>query len=294
MTEELNILDLDVLTHIGDYVPVNPAACVSYICSIVDLLEIYGYPSNNNTTHHRRYSINIKYLNHIFYTEFNYSKSEETLILKYYSDRNDPNCKYNLELVFSKRNPEIRWIEKGPNVPKYLDANGTVILGEGGFLINFAHRFINFLSYDKIYLDDDSMLRLPSGQTLKLWLYLIITKGRPWYSKFGYVSLNTNPSEYEYLVNKLQEFDIEFIYNILREKYALTAGILLKYLEGKTGRLQSFIKELSLDDAAVFINTLYHSSFQKEKWYDLIHQVFLANILMVNTSPKFVRLVDDL
>lgn len=293
MTEELNTLDLDLLTHIGNYVSINPSTSVSYICRLVELLDLYGYPSATNTTHHCKYLINIKYLNHIFYTEFDYSKSEEMLVLKYYSNKDDPNCKYNLELVFSKRSPEIRWIEKGPNVPSYLDANGTVILGEGEFLINFAHRFINFLSYDKIYLDDDSMLRLPSGQALKLWLYLIITKGRSWYSKFGYANLNTNPSEYEYLVNKLQEFDVEYIYNILREKYALTAGTLLKYLEGKSGRLQSFIKDLSLDDAAIFTNTLYHSSFQKEKWYDLIHQVFLANILMVNTSPKFVRLPDD-
>jgi hypothetical protein len=278
----MNILDLDRLKTINNYVSINTNYRLYTIYTLIVLIKTYGTIINQAC-----YKLHIKYLGHILPMIYEFDHTSQFLDMKYYAGDNKSEC--NLHLVMtSNDDPMIKWIKADCNVPSYT--NSKVNLGKGEYLMNFAHCFLSFVGFKRSRLDDDSYFFIGDNACpdfkLKLWLYLILTKGTSWYHKFGYVPSNVALNEYQYLIENFKSIKLSKIISELPS--------LKTIIDNPKQTLEEYVKSHQLEQVAVLFNIIFQSKFATHFWYQTYNKLFLANICQTNDAiNNFVRLDDN-
>lgn len=269
------------------------------IYRFIKLLQKYG---RKNKDH---YILNITYLTKDLELCFVHDSCMKFLRIYY-----TVNGETYLKICFRSgvSDPLIEWIKDDHrgNIPKADGINGA------SYLINLSHRLLSYLGYDRCALDDDSYLEL-TGTKCKLWLYLLLTRGRSWYAKFGYVSEIYSQEEYLLRVrdlknislHKIDETLVEIEKNVIEEIKGKIKAI-REITSIHQGTLEQYSKNNNVEDVAKLINLLFDSSFCKEytigsrvikcEWYCVYERIFLANINQINSNIRrsYVRLSNNI
>ena len=275
----MNILDIDKLKSINDYISINTTNKFQTIYLLIRLIQSYGTQINKTT-----YKLCVRYLDRVIPLIYVFDDTCQFIDIKYETQLSTE-IKCNLHIYLSYNDdPIIRWIESNSSVPTYLD------IGRGEYLMNFAHCFLNFIGFSRVRLDDDSYLPLQQTNTkLKLWLYLLLTNGRSWYAKFGYVPSNTSALEYQLLISDLKSIRLDKIISRLRQREIKSE--LDTIIGDSVQTLEEYTKSHSLEECAVMFNTMFQSTFKTFFWYDIYYKLFLANICQTcDTINNFVQL----
>lgn len=218
-----NILDLDKSTSIQDYEPgININYIGDTIYKIITLVKKFGTYLGlieREIGDVTQYQLPMKYLNHISNFIFEFDSSYQYIYVYLY---NSEQTKTYLKLYLSiSDEPTIKYVENDHSniVPTYSDNNIT--LKGGAYLINFAHCFMHYIGFNRMRLDDDSYLMQTNSEGLviktKLWLYLLLTKGTSWYSKFGYQPANTNINEYLLRISDMKKIRLDEVHSRLKD-----------------------------------------------------------------------------
>jgi hypothetical protein len=282
----MNTLDLDTLKSINDHVHINTINKFQTIYKLIHLIKTYGFKKCVNM-----YDMNIKYLNKIMLISYEFDDTGRYIIIKYDSNTNKKMS--NLILNFTDYDdPFISWIKKGKYVPTYESDDTGIVLGPGEYLINFVHRFLHFIGYKRVRLDDDSYLKIkkPDGTKIKakLWLYLLIKQGRNWYSKFGYTSSNISTGEYNLLINDIRSINLTHVSKELSPENHLFE--LIKELP-LNQTLYEYIQSHDIYTNMDLLNNLFQSVHKETYWGKLYDRIFVANICQTNDNmDNYVKL----
>lgn len=286
-------LDLDLDKNIRKYeCSINTNFRTDTIYKLIELvrnhgnylgmIEYYGIDAY-------QYSLKVKYLNKILPVVFEHDCTYQHIyILLYNEDRSKTHLKIYLSVV---EDPMIKYIEKDTS-GIYSGCHG---LKSGEFLINFAHCFVNFIGFNRMRLDDDSRV----GQA-KLWLFHLITKGKSWYSKFGYYPAGVSEYELQTRINGIQEIKLNEIMNTIllvieneeNPELCKIYSELKNCIENCEQTMEEYCKTHTIEEFATFTNLLFSRAFSKKynvcerevsfEWFSKLGQLHLGNIQQVN------------
>jgi hypothetical protein len=294
-------LDLDTEQSIKSFTVIDTNNQFQTIFTLAYLVREYGtfiHKDQSKLYDQHYYRLYIKYLGHILPIIYSFDDTCKFLCMEYGSPEarslidSPSNCNLCISMTTTD-DPIIKWIKANENVPTYT--NDNINLGRGEYLMNFAHCFLKFIGYKRIRLDDDSYLVInretdlgdkdSTELKLKLWLYLILTKGCSWYRKFGYVPSNVSPLEYQLAIKKIQSIKLNEV--ILANKN------LEIFIDDPTQTLTIYIQTHSLEQNAVFLNELFQSKYKSYFWYAIYEKMFIANICQTNDELQFVRIANQ-
>ena len=276
------ILDLDISKSIKDLgIYINTNYLPDTILKLVGLIKKYGKYNGlfaRDVSDVEQYLVPVKYLNNILTIFFEFDSICQFITIGLYNKEND---KYHLKIFISiNEEPNIKYIEsdKTGYIPYY--AYGTNIIKPGEYLVNFSHCLLNYIGYQRVRLDDDSYLIMRNIDDIeiraKLWLYLLITKEKSWYSKFGYEPSNSTTHEYSMKIKDVQHIRLNEVSNKLKiittaqNKYYINhtiieiSNLLLKIIGNSTQTLEEYTKSHTILEFANLTNNLFQSIYSKK------------------------------
>ncbi|AYV85462.1 MAG: putative ORFan [Satyrvirus sp.] len=316
-----NILDLDTSESISDYeIAINTMHLSDTIYKLIELIKMYSkylesFYREIGEIH--QYILKIKYLNIILPYTFEFDQSYQYINIILY---NDDQSKTYLKLFLSiNDDPTIKYIENDRSnyVPSYHDKN--IDLKPGEYLVHFCHQFITYIGFPRTRLDDDSYLITTdfSGNKIKtkLWLYLLVTKGKSWYAKFGYEPGNCNINEYMMKISDVQFIklgdvaeQLKTIQNASKKQYFDKSFLeicqnLVEIIGESNETLVEYAKNHSLEEFTLLTHNLTQSVFSRKnyieissvvefvkfvefKWFEKCRQLFFANVSQINNNVK--------
>ncbi len=312
------ILDLDANESISTLVDLDVRNLTNTLYHLGNLIKMHGTYESTTYVHpydasiKQFYRLSLRYLGFCLGTVFELSISQQLInritLLLYNVDR----TKIYLNLCISMADdPMLIYIENDQTgyIPTYTDAN--VKLSGGAYLMNMCHCFLTYIGFDRMRLDDDSYLVVKNnvGDSIKtkLWLYLILTKGRNWYAKFGYISINPDQP---ILIADVKNIRLDHIVDQLLQVMTLhqSGRLLDTSLITSTKDILSIIGEenisgLTLETyaqtrpfirTALLLNNLGQSVFTKPlqsgthnicfTWAEPYHKLAIANIVQTNNN----------
>lgn len=325
-----NILDLDVSASVND---LDPCINVKYIgASIQQIIQLIKNHGKYNTTiitnisEMSQYYLPIKYLGHLLPVYFEFDVIGQYIYaLIYNSDQTKTFLKLHVSIIDE---PTIKYVENDRSgfIPQI--SSGEITLKPGEYLVNFSHCFFYYLGFNRSRLDDDSLFinKKFGGEEIrtKLWLYMLLTKYKSWYAKFGYEASNSSPPEYEFAVKsvcsiKLQDISILLKNTLANHRTHLNSNFvevsnkLVEIIGDSTETLAEYTKNHSLEEFSLLTNNLSQSIYSKKiniyddedededgdeddvklsqtkenitfDWYDKLHQLFVANVCQINNN----------
>lgn len=330
-SNEQIILDLDVSSSIRD---LESSFSTNYvgdaIHKIIILVKTFGTylgiiareAGSNELT---QYQLKIKYLGNILPVVFEFDYTMQFINMVYY---NSDQSKIYLKIFLSiADDPTIKYVENDKTgvVPGYSDDNITMKPGE--YLINFTHRLVSYIGFNKMRLDDDSyLIRLgPNGleQRTKLWLYLLLSREKSWYAKFGYQAINSTDCDMALSDMKNLRMDdvcstIKCVINASNKRdlnpiLLETCNILLTIIGDSCETLGEFTTNHTIDDFTNLTNNLTQSIFGRKvfvrqgpvelddddsgessddstyttiefSWYEKYRRLQIANVMQINCN----------
>lgn len=306
----LNLDKLKSVKEIESYFSTKTMSAT--ICNLNLLVKKFGKHNGiiQRDTDVEQYSITITYLKFdlVVFFEFDFTGQFTDIIIY----NNDQTKKYLRITLTINDDSTIKYIEndRTGTIPTINEKN--IILKPGEYLINFAHCFLSFVGLNRVRLDDDSLLIIKKNDTeyrIKLWLYCLITKGKSWYSKFGYSPPNVN--ELEMTLNDIKNIDLGSVTEILGEiisyyldtnesvtnKHLVNVSKEIVQIIGSfTGTLENFTKSNSIELFSTLTNNLDQSVFAKKifldkkskliefPWYQIINNLFMSNVCQINNN----------
>lgn len=318
-----NILDLDLSHSIKDYDDtINAKHMIGTLYKIINLIVKFGkyiaiiYNPIVNTY---QYSLNVKYLKRMIPIIFEFDNDCKYINIVYYNkDQTKTYLKIRLSMI---DDPMITYIENDKNsvLPSYSD--DKISLKPGEFLIHFCHKLISYLGFNRIRLDDDSHLKTISKTGIeiktKLWLYSLISKGKSWYEKFGYIQSNCNNTEYQMKIMDMQNIKLDDVVSVLKNIINVQNK---KYIENDLLEISQTLCQLigpsketlyeytinhDLEDFTILTNYLTQDIFGRKinifstdslednenkyttiefPWYNRYKELFIANVLQTNND----------
>lgn len=222
------ILDLDTSKSIKELgIIFDTKYLLNTINVLIDLAKTFGknlgvmYKDIGNIS---QYQLSIKYLGHTLPIIIEFDNMQQYINFVYY---NKDQSKSYLKLFLSINDePTIKYIEndKSGAVPSYTDNNNNnniLNLKPGEYLINFSHCLMSYIGFNRMRLDDESCLitkdALGIDVRTKLWLYLLLTKKRSWYAKFGYIPANVSVCEYNMAIIDVQNIKLNEVSDCLKK-----------------------------------------------------------------------------
>ncbi len=315
----MSIIDLDkydstVIKEFNINVKYLPETVLKLISIIKHLGQYLGIYYDKDIGEIFQYELSMKYLNIIIpiICEFNNMQQYLTILL-YNNDRS----KIYLKLYFSTCDePILKYIENDRTgvVPSYRD--DKINLTCGAYLVHFVHCLVSFIGFSRMRLDDDSHLVIKGANGLdiraKLWLYLLITRGRSWYTKFGYEPSNVTLDVYIMCIADMRNIKLDDVSktltriktaknaHLLESTLVATTLFLIDLIGNSTGTLYEYTQTHSLEQFAYLTNNLTQSVFSKKyqitneenmtnnwiifPWYETYTQLLMANVLQVNNN----------
>jgi hypothetical protein len=324
--QPIEFLDMDRIESVNSLgIHINPTYSQDTIIKLISLIKFFGSNMTiieRNHLEEFQYHLSIKYLNQKLPVTFEFDASCQYLNVVFYNtDQTKTYLKISISLLDC---PYLKYIESDGSafLPEYQDSN--IVLGKGEYLIHFAHRFINFIGHNTMRLDDDSYLikatnplTNPTDRVIKtkLWLYLLITKGRSWYKKFGYVPSSVSFLEYDMIIEDVRQIRLNDIYKLvtkildannlsdcdinLKIQLEQIKSILLPLdLDNSIRTLFTYSKSASLEEFTELTNCLTQSVFGKQyvlmfdkmtefvvfSWHELCNKLFIANVMQINND----------
>jgi len=323
------IIDLDkydsgVIKEFNINVKYLPEIVLKLISVIKHLGQYIGIYHDKDIGEIFQYKLSMKYLNITMpiICEFNDMQQHLTILL-YNNDRS----KIYLKLYLSACDePILKYIENDRTgvVPSYEDDRITLTCG--AYLVHFVHCLVSFIGFSRMRLDDDSHLVIKGTNGLdirtKLWLYLLMTKGRSWYTKFGYEPSNVALDTYTMCVTDMRNIKLDNVSktltkiknakntHLLDPPLVSTVILLVDLIGNSTETLYEYTQTHSMEQFAHLTNNLTQSVFSKKyqimdetsmidywitfPWYEIYTQLLVANVLQVNNNINdcFHRLAD--
>lgn len=311
----INELNLDVSNTVKELDPLFTTNSIhSTIYRLIELIKKYGkYIGivSRDTGDILQYILNIKYLGITLPLVFEFDFIQQYINICFY---NGDQTKTYLKLFLSiNDDPIIKYVEndKSGTVPSY--SNNTILLKPGEYLVNFSHCFFNYLGFSRVRLDDDSVLIMYDNEgaeiRIKLWLYLLLTKGKSWYAKFGYEPCNS--SDYSMKINDVRNINLVSVrdhlknillrtnFNDLDEMLTNAIKELFTILENCNGTLEDYVKNNDIIKAGILLNKLYQSIYSKKfyimneddsetmitfDWFNKFHDLFHINACQINNN----------
>ena len=317
-------LDLDKSKNISEFVPgIDTKHAPDTIHKLIEMIKKYGtfIRSDNEwigAVH--QYHFEVKYLNKIVPLTMIFDDTYQYIQMKYVRIIDPDILKCYLYLFLSINDePTIKWIENDHSIYTLTYSDSKITLGGGEYLINFVHCLLSYIGYDRCRLDDDSYLVTKDSDgtetRCKLWLYLLLTKGKSWYHKFGYRPSSCTPIEYDIALSDLQKMSFEVISShltrvqratnkdLLDERLIEAVNHLALLVENKEGLVSVYLAETKESDIIIsLLNALFDSFFSKTyyltevneweqtqisfPWYKPYCQMLLANMLQSNNNIK--------
>jgi hypothetical protein len=280
----MNILDLDKVQSIKEYVTLNVANKFHTIYTLIALVQKYGTlikKEQGLLINQSCYQLCIKYLGHLLPILYLFDDTAKFLDMKYCLGT-PYKCHLHIAFEFND-DPMIKWIETNGDIPTYIES--SIKLGKGEYLMNFAHCFLAFVGFKRSRLDDDSYLVINDSTKIKLWLYLLVTKGLTWYHKFGYVPCNKSPLEYQLAIKDIQSIQLDKVIASYKNFGDL--------IDDPNQTLSTYAQTHSLEQTAVLFNELFQSKYQSFFWYQIYHKLFIGNVCQTNDDFQFVRIIQD-
>lgn len=248
----------------------------------------------------QQYKLNIKYFEQIILTAFEFDDSNQFINIIVYN-----NSKILLKISLKiNDDPIISYIENDKSgFIKSIDKN-SIKIKPGEYLINFAHCLLSFVGITRVRLDDDSHLIIQSNNTtynVKLWLYLLLTKGHSWYIKFGYESINI--SDLHFAINDVKNINLNDIITQLELAINLKKDLDFFFVEtsrkiidlinfSNANTLEKFVSSQTIELFSELTNNLSQSIyangitcgniFIEFPWHQKIHYLFITNVMQVN------------
>lgn len=273
------ILDLDNPSTIEEYdhgiTQCYPRNKIDRLIKLIRRLE--------KPPHSDHYAITVKYLDTIKTLILEIDDLGKTIHLLHY---NCEQTKVYLKILIS--------VSEDPMI-KYIESDGSKIgsIKSGEYLMYLSHCLMTYLGFQRSRLDDDSRLILSGGKIrVKLWLYLLITQRKSWYSKFGYQASNCYPSEWDIAIDDARSISLEEVVDTLRKCSKINyltqvSYFLVDFIGGSRQTLYQFTTTHPIEDFAILTNCLMQSVFEKRGnlsffWYDRLTKLRLANVLQVN------------
>ena len=227
-----------------------------------------------------QYELSIKYLGNVLpiIFEFDYSFQFINMIL-YNKDQSKTYLKLFISIV---EDPTVKYVENDRSgvVPEYCDEH--IKLKPGEYLIHFSHKLISYIGFNKIRLDDDSYLvSNEEGIELrtKLWLYLLMLRGKSWYAKFGYYPINT--TDYDMALSDMKNLKLDEISACLKKIIVAPnrrdfipdlleiSNNLVSIIGDSCETLEEFTRNHSLEEFTNLTNNLTQSIFRKKIFIQL-------------------------
>ena len=299
----MSLLDLDVsksISELGLHIRIDYLS--STILTLIDVVKICGknlgivYKDIGNII---QYQLSVKYLDHTLPIVFEYDFSYQYINIVYYNK--DQTITYLKIFLSINDDPIIKYIhnDKSGAVPSYKE------LKPGGYLMNFAHCLLSYIGFTRIRLDDDSYLITKdlSGIDIrtKLWLYSLLTKGKSWYAKYGYVPSNTNMSELNMAIADVQNLKLDEISLCLQKILSINDKNLINLSQSIIDLIGSSQETLieytvnhTLHDFTILTNYLTQSIFERKitidnehvdfYWYVKYKRLLVSNVMQVNND----------
>lgn len=315
MTSTKNILDLDKCISINELAYVDSKNMSSTLYQIIDLVKKFGRYMGimyRDIGQFLQYQLDIKYLDNKIPIIFEFDNGVQFINIMYCNNNQD---KTYLKLYLSiSDEPTIKYIENDHSgfVPNFND--GKRILKPGEYLVHFSHSFFHFIGFKRVRLDDDShLIRIDSeGREIrtKLWLYSLLTKGKSWYSKFGYAPGNSSMEEINNFVGDVRDIklgdvkkelvDVMNNYTDFDDNLTKLSRALVDLIGESTENLIEYTINHSIEEFTKLTNHLFQSVFGKKyylfhvsnsnevvvefHWYELYNKLFVANVMQVNND----------
>lgn len=320
------LLDLDKYRSINELnIQIDTRHQQDTINKLINIVKTHG--TNRGIIYHdtgdvQQYCLQIKYLNMIFEFAFEFDVLAQYILIVLYNNLDVSKIYLKLRLAIND-DPIIQYIENDHSGFINGYSNNNIKLKPGECIINLVHCLLNFIGYSRVRLDDNSQLvrvnnnNLGSEQRTKLWLYLLLTKGKSWYSKFGYEPHSANQQEIQLKINDIKAIKIDQIVSIIKSinminnlehinetLLSVSDNVykLIGHIHNQT--LGEYINECSLENFTILTNNLTQSVFSKKYiiaqsevsffWFDLFQQLFVLNVMQINNniSKYFYRIVD--
>lgn len=276
------LLDLDKSKNISDLgIYINTTYLPDTIYKLIEIVKNYGKFSNQfnkDFSEIFQYVLNFRYLAKLITVYFEFDNTHQYINVFIYNATTEKYC-LKIFLCISE-GPSIKYIEndKSGYISSYSD--DRVNFKPGGYLMNFAHRFLNHIGYQGNRLDDDSYLIIQgSNETeikVKLWLYYLLTKEKSWYAKFGYVPANCSDHEYVMKIRDVQNIKLNEVSQLLNlvvnstNKYYIdktiieTSERIIGIIGESTETLLEYTKSHNIFDFAKLVNNLFQSIYSKK------------------------------
>ncbi len=273
------MLDIDSSKSIKDFeITINTKYLSDAIYKLIELIKKYGLDLgsvNRETGIAQQFKLGIKYLGVFLPIIFEFDHTFQYIYILLYS----ADCQKTLLKLFVSitEGPIIKYVEndRSGQILPYQDAN--IYLKPGEYLINFAHAIFSYIGFDRMSLEDDSYLNTIDPKTgtivkTKLWLYSLLTKGKSWYSKFGYVPANHSMNEYNLRIMDVQKISLK--------KVIITCKIIVDY---------NYSNSNLVAICASIINILDKTLCTTLREYALSESIFDYALLIQHMSIAYLR-----
>lgn len=297
-------MDLDTIKSIKELnVVIDTKHSIGTICTLIQLVQTHGTfmkIDSRDTGNIYQYSIQFKYLNNILPITFEFDSTNQYIEVIYYGI-NTVYLKIHLSIIDY---PMIKYVHNDKsNIPGYSD--GNITMKPGAYLMNFAHCLISFIGYDRVRLDDEShLIKSVDGIEIrtKLWLYLLVVKGRSWYAKFGYVPV-VNYTEYTIALNDFRNVKLCDVVTTLNlslinntdSHFVENSTSIINLIGSSDQTMMEYTMSHTIDEFTTLTNRLTQSIYEKYKfpWYELYKRLLFANVMQINNcvSGSFYKLV---